>query len=45
MLKTRWRGLCRSLGANALAKIAGGFALIILLGSLLLSLPCATLSR
>ena len=45
MLKTRLRGLRRSLGANALAKIAGGFALIILLGSLLLSLPCATLSR
>ena len=45
MLRSRLRGLRRSLGANALAKIAAGFALIILLGSLLLSLPCATLRR
>ena len=45
MLKSRLRGLRKSLGANAMAKIAGGFALIILLGSLLLSLPCATLRR
>ena len=34
----------RRMGVNAVSMIALGFALIILLGSLLLSLPCATLS-
>ena len=42
MLKQRMRRFVRRMGSNVLALIAGGFALIILLGSVLLALPCAT---
>lgn len=42
MLKKKLRRLMQRAGSNALAVICGGFALIILLGSLLLSLPCAS---
>jgi len=41
MLKRKLRRLRAAAGANLLAVICGGFALIILLGSVLLSLPCA----
>lgn len=41
MLRKKFRRLMHGLHANALAKIAGGFALIILAGSLLLALPFA----
>ena len=44
MLKQKLRSLMRRMGSNVLAVIAGGFALIILLGSILLALPCATRS-
>lgn len=43
-MKMKFRRLMRHMGSNALAVIAAGFALIILLGSLLLSLPCAARS-
>ena len=43
MLKKRMRRLRAAAGGNVLAVICAGFALIILAGSLLLSLPCATL--
>lgn len=44
MLKQRLRRFIRRMDSNVLAVIAGGFALIILLGSILLALPCATQS-
>ena len=44
MLKQKLRRFLRRMGSNVLAVIAGGFALIILLGSVLLALPCATQS-
>ena len=44
MLKPTLRRLLRHFGGNILAMICVGFAGIILLGSLLLSLPCATQS-
>lgn len=44
MLRKKLRGLRQSLGENALAMIAAGFALIILAGSALLALPWAARS-
>lgn len=44
MLKQKVNRLARRMGSNVLALIAGGFALIILLGSILLALPCAAQS-
>ena len=44
MFKRQLQRLLRRMGSNVLALIAGGFALIILLGSILLALPCATQS-
>lgn len=41
MLQTKIRRLCRRFGANLPGVICAGFAAVILLGSLLLSLPCA----
>ena len=42
MLKRKLNRIARRMGSNVLALIAGGFALIILLGSILLALPCVT---
>lgn len=44
MFKKKLRRFIRHMGSNVLALIAGGFALIILLGSILLALPCAAQS-
>jgi len=44
MLKQKLNRFARRMGSNVLALIAGGFALIILLGSILLALPCAAQS-
>jgi len=44
MFKKKMLRLRRVLGANILGVICAGFAAIILLGSILLSLPCATIS-
>lgn len=44
MFKRKLHRVLRRMGSNVLALIAGGFGLIILLGSILLALPCATQS-
>lgn len=44
MFKRKLHRILRRMGSNVLALIAGGFGLIILLGSILLALPCATQS-
>lgn len=44
MFKRELHRMLHRMGSNVLALIAGGFALIILLGSILLALPCATQS-